>query len=128
MNTLTLNSTKNSPKILFDLKRGVIQLTGKACERDFRSKFETLSRWVELYCRIPNRTTRIDIELEELDEDWKNLIGHLLWYFVNLHENNKTSLNIFWFLDQNHINQARAIEEIERNLKFKIHKLSPILT
>ena len=119
-----LKPNYESPKIYFDLKNGVIRLVGNAVKEDFKQDFEVLSRWVELYCNVPNKTTRVDIEIETISETWRNLIGHILWYLVSLNQTNRTKLNIFWYVTKQ--DQLNALNEIEASLNYKIHKISGI--
>lgn len=128
MNQLQLESTHLSPRIYFDLPRGVIKITGRAVDTPTDEKFEMLVSWVELYCRVPNQTTRVDVELELVSDYSLKYISQILWLLNNLHGKGKTRLTVFWFIDAAHEQLVKQIERVEEKVGMKIYKLSPLLT
>jgi len=118
---LQFTRSQHSPHIYFDLKSGVIKIAGIANREENLSRFHVLETWVTLYCRVPNRTTRVDLEIEELNIVWKSRLLKLLRHLVSLHNENRTSLTIFGFLNTNA--EIDDIDEIEEVLGFKIHRI-----
>jgi hypothetical protein len=128
LNQLRLDATHLSPRIYFDLPKGIIKITGRAVDTPMEEKFDVLISWVELYCRVPNKTTRVDIELDVFTDYSLKYIHQILFLLVRIHEIQKTRLTVFWFIDTASKTQYAQIEEIESRLEFKIYKLSPLLT
>lgn len=128
MNTLNLEGNRFSPKIYFDLAKGIIKITGKAQSSQNNDEFERLISWVELYCRVPNKTTRVDIELDNCSASSTKFINQVLWMLVEIHKQYKTQLTIFWFIDSAKKDISNHIQSIEDKIDFKIYKLSPLLT
>ncbi len=127
-NHLELDGTHLSPKIYFDLSKGIIKITGRAVDTPMDEKFDVLISWVELYCRVPSKTTRVDIELDVFTDFSLKYIQQILWLLAQLDKNRKTKLTIFWFIDSGADELVQQIEEIEEKIEFKIYKLSPLLT
>jgi hypothetical protein len=127
-NRLHLEATHLSPRIYFDLPKGIIKITGRAVDTPMDEKFDVLISWIELYCRVPNKTTRVDIELDVFTDYSTRYITQILWLLTQLDEQRRTRLTIFWFIDSASKPQMKQIEEIEEKVGFKIYKLSPLLT
>lgn len=127
INQLQLDATHLSPRIYFDLPKGIIKITGRAVDTPMDEKFETLISWVELYCRVPNKSTRVDIELDVFTDYSGKYIAQILWLLAQVHNQRKTRLTIFWFIDSASTPQLQQIEQIENRIGFKIYKLLPLL-
>lgn len=51
------------PGILFDNKKGLFKITGKACPEDLAEFYGPVFMWLEEYSKAPNQTTTLEIKL-----------------------------------------------------------------
>lgn len=97
MDNLQIENTKKTPKVLFSTD-GRIKIAGRSIPEDASKFYDALYLWITEYCRDPNETTTVDIELEYLNSGSSKSILNILSELVSA-SNNLHRLIINWYYE-----------------------------
>jgi len=93
MDILTINGTENTPTIVLDNKKGVIEISGRSLPDDASQIYKPVLEWIKTYSASPNPSTELVLKFEYLNTASSKLIleifsalapikgSKILWYF-----------------------------------------------
>lgn len=110
MEKLELESTLKSPKVLFDNKKGIINIEGRSILEDPASFYEVLFKWIEEYTKNPAEKTNITIKLEYLNSSSSKYLTGLFQLIERIKD---SEVFVKWYFEE----QDESIEEIGQHIK-----------
>lgn len=120
MEKLTLNGTFETPTILLDSNRGLLEFSGRSLPEDSSTFYRPILNWIEQYVTEPNEKTDIAIKLEYFNTATSKVILNMLTKFEKTH-----NVTVQWFHyeeDEDMLESGKEFEELV-NLPFSYHTL-----
>src|SRR5271154_1250089 len=78
METLNLESTQNTPKVILDKGRGVFEITGSSLPDHAAEFYRPVLTWIKKYGASPNPSTELVFKLEYVNTASSKLILDVL--------------------------------------------------
>ena len=120
-NTKTFN-------LAFDISEGRIEMNGDlSSSKQLKEAYNRIHLWTEIYKEFPQRTTRLDIEVDNIDATGVKWLFETLSVLVDLDKKGHSSLSICWYMSENQQELVDLSDKISNNLKIDIHVMSPFL-
>jgi hypothetical protein len=85
MNRLLILATDESPQILFDPGRGMLDISGKSLPEDINEFYDPLEQAVLKYVKSPQPVTTINFDLMYLNSSSTKRILSIITYFEEIH-------------------------------------------
>src|ERR1700741_3960883 len=64
MNSLIIEATEDTPKIILDKSKGLFEMSGRSLPEDAAGFFTPIIKWLENYSKEPNPKTEFILKLE----------------------------------------------------------------
>lgn len=93
MDILTIQGTENTPRIIFNKKNGIFEISGRSLSDDVTPIYNSVLEWIKTYSASPNPTTELALKFEYLNTASSKCIldifsalatikgSKILWYF-----------------------------------------------
>lgn len=78
MEPLFIKATKQSPKVLLDKDKGLIEISGKSRPEDALLFYGPIHKWICEYKENPNPVTKVILQLEYFNSASAKHINHIL--------------------------------------------------
>jgi hypothetical protein len=98
METVTIESTKKTPKVILD-PAGKIRISGRSIPEDASKFFDSILNWVMEYLNQPSDSTVIDVELEYFNSGSAKFVMQILRELSELLHKGK-ELKVNWFYEE----------------------------
>ncbi len=115
METLVLEKTKDTPKVILDSKNNIFLIESKSLPEDAMSFYKPIIDWVELYCQSPNKETVFEFKLEYFNTSTTKQFAKLFLTLEKLVPDNKVIIK--WYYDKNDLDMKLAGERFDKLLK-----------
>jgi hypothetical protein len=92
METLTLEGTDDTPKVILDKTNGTFLLSGRSLPEDSADFFEPLLKWISDYAKDPNPTTDFTFKLEYSNTASSKFVQEILLILQNV-----KGIKIIWY-------------------------------
>lgn len=79
MNTLRVEGTEDTPHIVLDKDRGVLEISGRSLPEDSAGFYKPVLDWIEAYSKDPNADTTLIFKLEYFNTASSKLILDILY-------------------------------------------------
>lgn len=113
MDKLLIMATDESPQVLFDPGRGILDLAGKSLPEDINEFYTPLEDAVKNYMKMPQNETIINFDLVYLNSSSTKRILEIITYFESIHKKGyKVTLN--WYYNQYDEDMMEEGEEFAR--------------
>ena len=121
MNNLSIDATKNTPKISLDIN-GIISMTGKSYPENTFEFYAPIMTWIEEYFEAaPAQTTTFNLEITYFNSGSSKLFFD---FFDLLDENSKeNTIVVNWIYDEDN----ESAEEAGEDFKEDFNELNIIL-
>ena len=115
METLVLEKTKDTPKVILDSKNNIFLIESKSLPEDAMSFYKPIIDWVELYCQSPNKETVFEFKLEYFNTSTTKQFAKLFLTLEKLVPDNNVIIK--WYYDKNDLDMKLAGERFDKLLK-----------
>jgi hypothetical protein len=78
MDKLSINPSDDHPKVIFDNKSGILEISGKSLPEDVNAFYKPILQWLKNYAGDPNETTDLNFRLTFLNSASSKLILDIL--------------------------------------------------
>lgn len=113
MDTLYLEATNDTPKIMLNQRTGIFELSGRSLPEDSSSFYEPVIEWVKEYAKAPNESTLFSFKLKYFNSTSSKLIFNLLDILKGI-----KGIQVEWSYQQNDDDILDAGKEFEEELSF----------
>ena len=112
MNSVYIQATQLSPKVILDKENNQFQIIGKSIVENAHQFYAPVLAWFEEYFEKPNEKTEVIFHFEYINSSSYLQVANLTKIFSEYTEDNH--INIKWVYDE----KDDSIEEIGRDLQF----------
>jgi len=120
MNTLNLEGTEDTPKIILDKQSGIMEISGRSLPEDSTDFFKPVLDWIELYAKDPNPTTVFIFKLEYFNTASSKLILDVLYALEDIN-----GIRVQWYFHDEDEDMEEAGQEfselVEIPFEFKTY-------
>lgn len=123
METLILEKTKDTPKVILDSEKNIFLIESKSLPEDAMSFYKPIIDWIDLYCQSPNEETIFEFKLEYFNTSTTKQFAKLFLTLEKLLPAKKVTIN--WHYDKNDLDMKLSGERFDKLLKldFKFFEL-----
>ena len=116
METLKIEPSSDTPKVVLDAGAGVFEISDRCFPEDATSFFSPVLEWVKNYSQSPNASTQFDFKLEYYNTASSKQLFKL---FVLLHELSKSNeVIINWYYSKGDTDMLSSGERYSKLLNF----------
>ncbi len=120
MDTLNLEGTEDTPKVILDKENGIFELSGRSLPEDSAEFFQPVLDWIEEYSNDPNSETVFEVKLEYFNTASSKLILDILSDLAEIE-----GTTIVWYFHEDDEDMEEAGEEfselVELPFEFKTY-------
>lgn len=106
MDTLHLEGTEDTPGIILDKKKGVMEISGRSLPEDSAEFFKPVLDWIEQYANDPNPVTVFVFKLEYFNTASSKLILDVLYALEDIQ-----GIRIQWYFHEEDEDMEEAGQE-----------------
>jgi len=110
METIKIQGTEDTPKIILDAENEVMEISGRSLPEDVSSFYEPVLNWLADYSEKPNKKTIFNFKLTYFNTASSKLLLDILMKLEEMHENGHDVL-IRWHYPEEDEDMAEAGEE-----------------
>ena len=110
MESLILEGTGDTPKIVLDKVNGVFEVSGCSLPEDTSSFFEPIFNWLSEYIKAPNEKTVFEFKLEYFNTASSKMFLEIFSQFEALKATGKDVL-VKWYYDEDDEDMEMAGQE-----------------
>ncbi len=116
METLKIEPTSDTPKIILDAASGAFEISERCFPEDATHFFSPVLEWIKTYCQSPNTKTQFNFKLEYYNTASSKQLFKL---FVILHElSQKSEVVINWYYSASDTDMMSSGERYSKLLNF----------
>ncbi len=115
METLILEKTKDTPKVILDSHNNIFLFEYKSLPEDAMSFYKPILNWIELYSESPNKKTVFEFKLEYFNTSTTKQFAKLFLILEKLVP--EYDVTIKWYYDKNDLDMKLAGERFNKLLK-----------
>ena len=109
MDSLELEATQETPKIILDKHKEIIEIAGISVPEDVLKFYEPILKWLDEYILNPNEKTNVVFKLEYFNTASSKLILDVLFKFKQLKEKGDDVL-ISWYHEEDDTDMVLAAQ------------------
>jgi hypothetical protein len=110
METIKIQGTEDTPKIILDAENEVMEISGRSLPEDVSSFYEPVINWLNEYAEKPNKKTVLNFKLTYFNTASSKLLLDILMKLEELHEKGHDVL-IRWHYPEDDEDMEEAGEE-----------------
>lgn len=124
MDTLEITASEDSPSILFDSNKGLLEIAGKSLPEDAIVYYAPLEKAVKEYVKTPQKRTMVNFKLEYLNSSSAKKILEIITLLESL-PSQGFQVDINWYYNAEDEEMLEEGEEFRRmtDLKVTLEKL-----
>jgi len=120
METLQLEGTEDTPRIILDKNKGDMEISGRSLPEDSTEFYKPVLEWIKAYAKDPNPTTRFAFKLEYFNTSSSKLILDILYVLEDIHD-----IKVEWYFHDEDEDMEEAGQEfselVEIPFEFKVY-------
>ncbi|HPD94246.1 MAG: DUF1987 domain-containing protein [Bacteroidales bacterium] len=124
MEKLEIESTTETPKVLLDKEKSIIEFAGNSLPEDVTSFYNPILEWIDTYVENPNAKTLIDMSFDYYNTSSSKMILKILEKFREIHRKGY-EVQVNWHYMDDDEDMIEAGEDYAEHLKIPF-KLIPI--
>jgi hypothetical protein len=113
MNTLYLEATQDTPKVLLNKRDGIFEISGKSLPEDSEGFYDSVIKWVKDYAKEPNESTVFAFKLKYFNSASSKYIYDMLDTLKGI-----KGAQVEWSYHKNDEDILDAGKEFEEELEF----------
>ncbi len=106
MKALNLESTEDTPKIIFDQENNIFDISGRSLPEDSAEFYQPVLSWLEEYSNTPSPKINLEFKLEYFNTASSKLILDILSKLEDIEE-----ANVTWYFHEDDEDMQEAGEE-----------------
>jgi len=110
METIKIQGTEDTPKIILDAENEVMEISGRSLPEDVSSFYEPVINWLNEYAEKPNKKTILNFKLTYFNTASSKLLLDILMKLEELHEKGHDVL-VRWHYPEDDEDMEEAGEE-----------------
>ncbi len=110
METIKIQGTEDTPKIILDADNEVMEISGRSLPEDVSAFYEPVLNWLNEYAENPNKKTIFNFKLTYFNTASSKLLLDILMKLEEMHENGNDIL-IRWHYPEDDEDMEEAGEE-----------------
>jgi len=110
METIKIQGTEDTPKIILDAENEIMEISGRSLPEDVSSFYEPVLNWLNEYAENPNKKTAFNFKLTYFNTASSKLLLDILMKLEEMHEKGQDVL-IRWHFPEDDEDMAEAGEE-----------------
>jgi len=110
METIKIQGTEDTPKIMLDVENDIMEISGRSLPEDVSSFYEPVLNWLNEYAENPNKKTVFNFKLTYFNTASSKLLLDILMKLEEMHEKGNDVL-IRWHSPEDDEDMAEAGEE-----------------
>ncbi len=119
MNTLAIEATTQTPKIILDPQKRQFYFGGRSLPEDSSAFYKPVFEWIDQYFETPKETTNVKFELDYFNTSSAKTLYSILLRLEKVHRSN-SPVNIEWFYDYDDEDMYELGEEYQSLFKVPI--------
>jgi hypothetical protein len=126
MTKIELRGTYQTPKMVFDLKNGVIKILGRSNMVDPGEFYPSIISFIQDYCAIPQQKTRLIIDLEHYNTLSSRYLLKIIDEIVKIEYKEGYEVEVDWYYDEEDEGINEDIQIFSKVLHFNINAIGNI--
>ena len=110
METIKIQGTEDTPKIILDAENEVMEISGRSLPEDVSSFYEPVINWLNEYAEKPNKKTILNFKLTYFNTASSKLLLDILMKLEEMHEKGHDVL-VRWHYPEDDEDMEEAGEE-----------------
>jgi len=110
METIKIQGTEDTPKIILDAENEIIEISGRSLPEDVSSFYEPVLNWLNEYAENPKKKTIFNFKLTYFNTASSKLLLDILMKLEEMHEKGQDVL-VRWHYPEDDEDMAEAGEE-----------------
>jgi hypothetical protein len=110
METIKIQGTEDTPKVILDKEKEIMEISGRSLPEDVASFYEPVLTWLEEYAQSPNKKTVFNFKLVYFNTASSKLLLDILMKLEEIHEAGHDVL-IRWHFPEDDEDMEEAGEE-----------------
>ena len=106
MDILDLEGTEDTPRIVLDKKKGIMEISGRSLPEDSTDFYKPVLDWIEAYAKDPNPATVFVFKLEYFNTASSKLILDVLYALEDLN-----GIKVRWYFHEEDEDMEEAGQE-----------------
>ena len=106
METLYLEGTEDTPKIVLDNKKGEMEISGRSLPEDSTEFYKPVLDWIEQYAKKPNEATSFVFKLEYFNTASSKVILDILYALEDIR-----GIKVMWYFNEEDEDMEEAGQE-----------------
>ena len=106
MNILSLEGTEDTPTIILDKDKGIMELSGRSLPEDSTTFYKQVLDWIEVYANDPNPSTTFVFKLEYFNTASSKLLLDVLYALEDL-----PGIRVKWYFNEEDEDMEEAGQE-----------------
>ena len=99
MKKLIIDKTKNTPKIIFDKKANIFEISGRSLPEEVTSFYSPVFEWLDKYVINPNDKTVFKFKFEYVNSSSRRVLHEILTILERIKTQGKNILIEWYYLD-----------------------------
>lgn len=99
MKKLIIDTTRNTPQIIFDKKAGNFEISGRSLPEEVTSFFSPVLEWLDEYVANPNEKTVFKFKLEYVNSSTRRVMHEILTVLERIKAQGKEIIIEWYYLD-----------------------------
>ncbi len=110
METIKIQGTEDTPKVILDKEKDILEISGRSLPEDVASFYEPVLTWLDEYAQEPNSKTIFNFKLVYFNTASSKLLLDILMKLEEIHESGNDVL-IKWHFPEDDEDMEEAGEE-----------------
>jgi hypothetical protein len=110
MNSINIKGTEDTPNVILDKDKGLLEISGRSLPEDVNMFYEQILNWIDEYSENPNDRTEFNFKLEYFNTASSKVILDILLKFEEIVEKGKEVV-IKWHYHEDEEDMLEAGEE-----------------
>jgi hypothetical protein len=110
MNSINIKGTDDTPNVILDKDKGLLEISGRSLPEDVNMFYEQILNWIDEYSENPNDRTEFNFKLEYFNTASSKVILDILLKFEEIVEKGKEVV-IKWHYHEDEEDMLEAGEE-----------------
>lgn len=116
MNTISIDATAETPKVLLDKENSIFELSGNSLPEDVGDFYNPILDWLDKYAQDPNKETVFNLHLDYYNTSSSKMILKILERFREIHRKG-FDVRIAWHYQEDDEDMVEAGEDYAEYLK-----------
>ena len=121
MNDFQIEETKKTPQIRFDVKNGVLEISGKSIPENAMALYQPFMTWLDEYLKeVKEPKIRIVSKLEYFNTSSSKCLAEIFKKFEAVYQSETESVLLEWYYEEDDEGMIESGEDYQDMLKFPI--------